>query len=689
MKVKDPFILFFILLFPSVFWGQCLDLEQSGPIDGRDSAKTINSQVFKLLRSGDSDSDELKRCLHKAMALGKKYNDFYSITKSCDLLSRLLRKEGNHQKAKKYILQGLNIADSTKNYKNQARMLNALGVIESELGNTEKAISYYLKAKEIWKMLSKDSKALGLDVNIGCLYLDQKNYSQATQIFTEVLKKSHEINEDKYVHLSIINLGIIHYDLGNYKKSYSYFKQILDADGIKNQLLIQKATNYSSFLALKLGRKEEAKVHFNKAITNENERGKMELQLFWGDELIAQNSFEDAISKYFAALENAKTLNDIYIQNEIYEKLSKAFRYNGDFKLAWKYHDLYSQISDTLMSESKEKELSAIIANYEKREKDLRIEALENQRRSGRIIQAISILLAIVLMILCIVYFSRYKIKKNSSERFQVQNEKLIFQNTQIKAREILLKKKNQEIEEKNILLGQKSSKIKSQNKELHRYNKELEQFAYSVSHDLRAPIRSIHSFLHLIEKNLAKNENITDYLKIAQDNTQLLASLLDDLLTYTRVGRSEIPVVQVDLNKIIKEVCQSLDYEIKGADANIMVEDLPTVYGLPADMYLLFQNLVHNAIKFRSPDRRLELSITATIEDNSNQILIRDNGVGIKGEYLKKIFGVFQRIDNEKEGTGIGLAIVKKIIENSNGEIHVNSVLGEGTTFIITLPEK
>lgn len=648
--------------------------------------ESVNN-FLKEVRKGGESAEDLIPCLELVMQMCDEEGMGVTLVKSYDILGQYHLMLGQFQQARTYVFKGLHVSDSIKNIKCQARMLNSLGNIESESGNVEKAIKYYLNSKKAWEKKNARSKILGLDINIASLYLDQGNYDQANDLFKSCLEVAKDLQKTYLINLCLVNLGILQEKAGNYKESLAFFKEvIIQSNNSIPQPILHKALVYASKLSLRLKEFDKAEYYFNQAVNVNNEREKLDLYISWGDGLSIEGLYKPASEKYLLAKESALQLNDNYQLSIIYKKLSSVYRQMDDYKNGWMFYELYRTINDTLRSEEKRLKLEQIISKYERRERELKISALERQRKSDSIIKIITIALLIALLIAFSIFYSRYRLKKSTSEKLQKKNDKLTFQNNQIKTREKLLKKKNQEIEEKNGLLALHSNKIDQQNRELQRYNLDLEQFAYSVSHDLKAPIRSINSFLFLIQKNLKNYDVASEYLEIAQDNSQLLANLLEDLLTYTRIGRSELAPSLVNLNEILEKVIKNLHYLIKKTNAEIILDELPVVNGYAADLYLLFQNLLQNSIKFKKDDLPPRIEVTSQTTPKYYLISVKDNGVGIKQEYQEKIFKIFKRVNHELEGTGVGLAIVKKIIEYHNGDVSIESEEGKGATFHIKL---
>ncbi|HXB39687.1 MAG TPA: ATP-binding protein [Bacteroidia bacterium] len=227
--------------------------------------------------------------------------------------------------------------------------------------------------------------------------------------------------------------------------------------------------------------------------------------------------------------------------------------------------------------------------------------------------------------------------------------------------------------------------------KELESKNKELEQFAYIASHDLQEPLNTITSFISLIEE---ENKNNLDadgktYIGYLKESANRMTELITDILEYSRIGRKS-QLETVDCNKIVEDVLGDMKATIAEAKAEIKYTNLPTLKGYPVELRLLFQNLISNAIKFRKKNKVPVIEIDASKENEYFCFSVTDNGIGIDEKYNDKIFIIFQRLNNsrEYEGTGIGLAHCKKIVELHNGKIWVESQSGNGSKFHFTLKE-
>lgn len=240
-------------------------------------------------------------------------------------------------------------------------------------------------------------------------------------------------------------------------------------------------------------------------------------------------------------------------------------------------------------------------------------------------------------------------------------------------------------------------SALDEQADELRRSNAELEQFAYVASHDLQEPLRKVASFCQLLEKRYGDqlDERGTEYIGFAVDGAKRMQILINDLLTFSRVGRLNSTTTEVSLDETIDAALNNLSSALEESDAEIVrPAELPRVDGDPTLLIMVWQNLIGNAVKFRQADITPRVVIdcrAGTGEDAERWVFtVTDNGIGIGAEFAEKVFVIFQRLHGRDAytGTGIGLALVKKIIEYHGGTIHIDTHNTDGTRFVFTLPK-
>jgi PAS domain S-box-containing protein len=237
------------------------------------------------------------------------------------------------------------------------------------------------------------------------------------------------------------------------------------------------------------------------------------------------------------------------------------------------------------------------------------------------------------------------------------------------------------------------SQEVQAANQQLREANQELEAFSYSVSHDLRAPLRHIDGFVNRLNKNeaLAADEKNRRYLDIISQSARHMGNLIDDLLVFSRMGRAEMQQAKLNLEHLVKDVIAEMSPELEQRKVVFKIDPLPEVCGDPPMLRQVLINLIGNAVKYTRTREQAEIEIRAAETPEEFVVSVRDNGVGFDMEYAQKLFGVFQRLhrSDEFEGTGIGLANVRRIIHRHGGRTWAESKVNEGATFYFTLPKR
>lgn len=255
------------------------------------------------------------------------------------------------------------------------------------------------------------------------------------------------------------------------------------------------------------------------------------------------------------------------------------------------------------------------------------------------------------------------------------------------------LQKRNQlqaEVLKNKEELEQSMIQLKEKALELQESNRELEQFAYTASHDLKEPLRMIRNFMDLLEKNYAPqlDDKAKKYIHFAADGAKRMNELIDDLLEYSRISRLYSEFETVDMNKLVDSVIGMFEAQIEEQNAVVGREQLPQVIGVPVSLKLVFQNLIGNALKYHDKNTAPRVEIKGEETETHWAFSVSDNGIGIDEKYFDEIFLLFKRLHSNSEysGTGMGLAMCKKVVEQHGGEIWVTSEKGKGSTFYFTI---
>ncbi len=252
------------------------------------------------------------------------------------------------------------------------------------------------------------------------------------------------------------------------------------------------------------------------------------------------------------------------------------------------------------------------------------------------------------------------------------------------------LRRANLNLSALNLQLAEKAERIEQQAKELVRSNEELERFASIASHDLQEPLRTVASYTQFLAERYQSrlDPEADEFIRFVVDGVNRMRALIEDLLSYSKVGARRRPWERFGSRQALELALSNLSGTIEERDAELQIEELPEILGDPGQISQVFQNLLGNALKF-CKKAKPRIRVAAEPQGHTYRFSVKDNGIGIESKYADRIFQVFQRLHTRAEypGTGIGLAICKKIVEHHGGQIWFESAPGKGTTFFFTLP--
>lgn len=284
--------------------------------------------------------------------------------------------------------------------------------------------------------------------------------------------------------------------------------------------------------------------------------------------------------------------------------------------------------------------------------------------------------------------------KEKQAEALRVAYKELVFQNKEKEKREnelIMANRELQKAEDKIRKLNEQSErKVMERTEQLRSANKELEAFSYSVSHDLRAPLRAVHGYTQMLKEDFGAqlNQEANRVMTNIMSNAKKMGQLIDDLLTFSHIGRKEMAKMNIPMTEMVTSICSEIDNP-PGHPVEFKIQEMPPAQGDTAAIKQVWVNLISNAVKYSKLKENPVIEIGSETNDNITSYYVQDNGVGFDMRYANKLFGVFQRLhsDEKFEGTGVGLAIVHRIIVKHGGKVWAQGKINEGATFYFSLP--
>jgi len=513
----------------------------------------------------------------------------------------------------------------------------------------EKADKYYSRALKTAEKIGNEHFIANIYNNMGLLNIRRNKPARALHFLFKTL--SFQIDSQKCAVYS--NIGTIFFSQKKYAKALTFYESALGNALINDTKYIFNAYINVGVALQHLDRYEEAVDYYQKSLdimgdTERHLETKAACFENFGEIRLEQGQYAEA-SHY---LNQAIAL---YSELKQSKRLSVCFRSIGKIYLAQqKYEKAYTSLQESLLHTRKqthvveEKETLEVLIQYCK-------ETEQWKKCTGY-----------------------------QDQLIQLQS-KYFYPERKEKVDEILAQK-----EEEFDVLIEKNLRIEQQNQRLQQYNRELKQYAFIVAHDLKEPLCNITGFSTLLNskyKNLL-NDEVIELLKYIEGGAHYMHNLLEDLLKYTTLHLDEDKVAKLDTNKALQKILTQLQPQIEAAKATVEVENLPKISTEPKHFQWLMMQLIENALKFHHPDKPCHIHIRTYKKHNRQYIEVKDNGIGIEAEQRQKIFLIFQRLHKQNyDGTGIGLAICKKIVSLYNGEIGLQSNVGEGTSFFFSLP--
>lgn len=643
---------------------------------------TLKADIFLQLAGAYRSKDSKKAINNAKMALILAENN-EDVRRQFNILDMLLRihmeDKYDLQGFLKYLEKAKSIHTKTK-LDQQATLIGHIGKFHLALNDFEKAQVYFLQQLRMYALLADEVGKAVTYYELGDLFYYQEYYQKALNYYNKALVGFTESNELQKKVECLNALGRTYGQLKAFKKERTfcteafYLSETLGIPGLTAKVQINLGKAYQ-----KLGATERAVYHFKQALGEgqklDNEWIVISAKLAMAKTFVMLDSLHTAENLLAEALLATKSIDDILLKKEVYQNLFDFYQINKDTTNAFIYLHKLADIKDEFFDEQRSKQLIVNQIRFESNIKEKENKYLKAVEVANKItiqkqrLQNYVLLTGIfLLMALAFIFYTALKRKK--------EYNKLLEYEVQKRTKELI--KSNSELVNTNVQLEQS--------------NLELERFAYIASHDLKSPLRNIISFLNLIQRKLDKtiDRDVPEYLDFAINNAKQMHALIQDVLEYSKIDTysSNATNEPVNLNHVLLLVTQNLNTIINQKDATIEYDDLPLIKTNPVFMLQLFQNLISNGIKYNESKPPI---ITITYEERRLEhfFTISDNGIGIAPEYHQDIFEMFKRLHSVQDykGTGIGLAICKKIIKQLGGTIRLESEETKGTIFYFTIP--
>ncbi|MFK7947950.1 MAG: ATP-binding protein [Saprospiraceae bacterium] len=523
----------------------------------------------------------------------------------------------------------------------------------------------------------------GISLQKGNLDLGKKHLFEALKIY------NHHLNDVDLLARIKLGIGSYYFDVNDFENSLTHFFEVLQFD-----ISDLKSATYNNIASvyLRLNQYDEAFEYLFEGLKISEGEEDYDRQIFFlyniGSAYHFQKEYLSAIDYYHLTTATIDKINGYqYMQCLCLSRIGIVNGDLGNYKAGFKYFDKALEVSKKHSLNREQVRLLRQIGEAKLKVKD---EKAFFDYHDLSIKQAKKFDLPQEILSSYQNLKQYYKENRNFSKAFAyaeliIELQKQTFTKERDNKVADIAKEKKHEIE----LLAQKNQYIEEQNAVLARTNSMLEEFAYVVAHDLKEPLRSILSFITLLHR---RNQYQLDsqskvYMDYITKSAKHMNALLVDLLEYTTIDKTEIVREQIDLNNLIGEVQFLLSATIEQTKSVITHDKLPIINANQTHIKQLFQQLIHNAIKFRKDSQPSTITIFAKRTNTHYTFSVSDNGIGINEKYQKKIFKIFNRLDKKNyQGTGIGLAICHKIVQLYGGKIWVESKINEGATFHFTI---
>ena len=640
------------------------------------------------------ENDKALECFDKTLNINNETGNKKEIAKSLKSLGIIHMNLGNNNEALNYFLQSFKIYKELDIKDEIASVQMGIARIYANLGVYEKALEFSFQAIKIYELL-EDDKVADIIMNTGIFYTQLKNYEKAIEYYKKALELYKEKKSNKGLAMVYNNIGIVYQQLNNNEKALEYFHESLKISQANDfQSDISKALSGIGLIYENTGDYIKSLDNFQKTLEIEKKAGnKTEIANIYnniGRVYFKLNKNEKAIIYLNKGLELSKEINTKYLLKNVYEDIFKFYASTGNYNKFLDNFNSYMAIQDSIFDEDSKNKIAdaEVLYETEKKENSIKLLTKEKELQSLQIekqeyFRNFFIVLSVLILALAIIIFSRFIIKRKANK---------------------LLEEKNKDLAEKNFQIERQKIKIENQSEKLKELDEAKSRFFANISHEFRTPLMLIRGPLEDYVKNNKSTLSPAEFnnLKLSLRNVNNLQQLIEQLLDLSKLeaGKLSLRAAKTNLIPLVKRIIDSFASAGKLIDIEFITDtDELFLYFDEEKLEKIMNNLLSNAYKFVNKGGKVTIMLNDDrTEDDENvsgsfvSIKVKDTGTGINNEDIPYIFNRFYQADDSSvrkyEGTGIGLALTKELIELHGGTISVESEVGVGTTFTVQLPK-
>jgi len=616
---------------------------------------------------------------YEALEIFSSLNEKQGLYEVLNYIGTIYGAQGNYNKALDYQLQALDISKELKNLRGVSSVLGNIGLIYFEIGDTKKAYDYYDNSLKIALTIDYPKQVANMYNNIGLLKQIEKQYDKAIEFDLKAVKLFYSLKDQLSVYNTLRNIGQIHELKAEYDMASNYYMRCINiATEINYNVGVSESFLQIGLMFNKRGMDQKAIYYYNKALNYANLKHESVLvaksYLYFGNLYSLSSNFPMAKDYFAKSYKLARQLSDKPLIRDYFKSMSENYALMNDYKNAFQFSQYYAEIKDTINREESARRFSQLQIGFDFDNQETQIALLKRNNEvknleieKQQFLKYILILVISIVVISIFLVYSRYRFARKSN---------------------IILQEQKEEISRTN-------EKLMLSEKNLKEMNATKDKLFSIISHDLRNPFAAIISFSRIMKRdiNQYKKEEIQLLTDELDKSVNVISNLLENVLQWSRhqTGRIKYAPDYFSIGELVDDVLSALNQNIKEKDL-IVKNSINLSLEVWADSQLteaILKNLLSNAIKFSHDGSLIE--IDSVIENDSVNIMVTDNGVGIEAENLKNIFNVeLHKVTygtNDEKGSGLGLILCKSLTEIQGGSLKILSEVGKGTTVTFSIP--